>query len=119
VTGEFRRQRAGQDVEHRLRGAIAEIAAVRNTAGIGLNYTDISLMVYLAEGGSNGAVLCAFPDDNPLGNGVSFNYYYYADVLGEGMYPTDTNYVHIKSQITTIENKKEILPDNFSIHSNV
>ncbi len=97
---------------------LAEIAAVRNTAGIGLNYTDISLMVYLAEGGSNGAVLCAFPDDNPLGNGVSFNYYYYADVLGEGMYPTDTNYVHIKSQITAIENKKEILPDNFSISQN-
>lgn len=75
---------------------LAEVAAIENDPGIGTDFTNLSMMVYMAEKTSSGNVLSAFPDNNPTGNGVSFTHYFYVDSLGRGMFPTDTNYVHIK-----------------------
>jgi hypothetical protein len=62
-------------------------------------------MAYVAETGASGDVICAYPSGNPIGNGVAFSQYFYADQLGEGYYPTDTSFVHIRGQLTG-------LPDN-------
>ncbi len=85
---------------------LAELAAIKNANGIGSDFTDISVMVYVAETGVSGEVLCAFPSGNRIGNGVSFGQYYYADSLGSGMFPTDTNYVKIRGFATSVKENR-------------
>jgi hypothetical protein len=82
-------------------GKLAEISAIRNEAGIGTDYTDISVMVYVAEKGSEGGILSAFPGENPTVNGAEFGMYYYIPELGAGMYPTDTTYVKVRGEPAT------------------
>jgi len=44
---------------------LAEVAAIENDPGIGTDFTNLSMMVYVAEKTSSGNVLSAFPDNNP------------------------------------------------------
>jgi len=84
--------------------ALTEIAAVMNDKGIGTNYTDISVMAYMADKDASDDVICAFPDKNPIGNGVTFDHYYYIPELGTGMYPADPVYVQVKTSTGTAVN---------------
>lgn len=98
---------------------LAEFAAIKNAAGIGDQFTNIGIMVYVAEKDASGKVLCAFPPGNPIGNGVAFGRYYYADSLGSGMFPADTMYVKLRGFSTAVqENKPAAVPDQFVLHQN-
>jgi hypothetical protein len=100
-------------------GKLAEIAAIRNDAGIGTEFDDLSVMVYVAETGSSGEVLCAFPEGNPVENGAEFGRYYYIPELGSGMYPTDTTYVKVRGEpVTSIENKHRTAIKTFELSAN-
>ncbi|MBD3287462.1 DUF4623 domain-containing protein [candidate division KSB1 bacterium] len=81
---------------------LAELSAIMNADGIGAGFTSIGIMAYVAEKDASGDVLCAFPDGNPIGNGVSFGQYFYADSLGKGMFPTDTKYVQVKGTPSSV-----------------
>lgn len=85
-------------------GKLAELAAIKNSPGIGDAFTAIGVMAFVAETSASGEVLCAFPDINPLGNGVSFSHYFYADSLGRGIFPTDTDRVQIRTSSTSAVN---------------
>jgi hypothetical protein len=65
---------------------LTEVAVAFNSAGLGEDFTKIRMMTYSAEAGSDGAILCAFPDVNPTETGATFTAYYEADSLGSGMY---------------------------------
>jgi len=98
---------------------LAEFAAIKNVPGIGDQFTNIGIMVYVAEKDASGKVLCAFPPGNPIGNGVAFGRYYYADELGSGMFPADTMYVKLRGFATAVqENKPAAMPDQFVLHQN-
>lgn len=99
---------------------LAEFAAIKNALGIGDQFTNIGIMVYVAEKDASGKVLCAFPPGNPVGNGVAFGRYYYADELGEGMFPADTMYVKLRGFSTAVHdnNKPAAMPDQFVLHQN-
>jgi hypothetical protein len=85
-------------------GKLAELAAIKNSPGVGDDFTAIGMMAFVAEKTVTGEVLCAFPDVNPLGNGVSFSHYFYADSLGRGIFPTDTDRVQVKKASTSAVN---------------
>ncbi len=97
---------------------VVEMAAIRNAAGIGTTFNDIGIMMYVAQNSAGGDVLCAFPDGNPTGNGASFSQYFYAPELGSGYFPTDTNYVKIRGQVTAIEEEPAALVDKFELLQN-
>jgi len=99
---------------------LAEFAAIKNATGIGDQFTNVGIMVYVAEKDASGNVLCAFPPGNPIGNGVAFGRYYYADELGEGMFPADTMYVKLRGFATAVHenNKPAVLPDQYVLHQN-
>ncbi len=98
---------------------LAEIATIRNEAGIGTNYDDISVMVYVAEKGSDGDILSAFPGSNPTANGAEFGTYYYIPELGSEMYPADTNYVKIRGDVSTsIADPVRNLPESYALSAN-
>ncbi|MBD3385985.1 DUF4623 domain-containing protein [candidate division KSB1 bacterium] len=80
---------------------LAELAAIKNSPGIGDAFTAIGMMAYVTKKTASGEVLCAFPDVNPLGNGVSFSHYFYADSFGRGIFPTDTDRVQIRTASTS------------------
>lgn len=82
---------------------LAEVSAIMNAPGIGMNFTSIAIMAYVAETGSAGNVLCAFPDVNPIGNAAAFGHYFYIESLGSGMFPTDTDQVKIMGQPSAID----------------
>ncbi len=81
---------------------LTELSAIKNADGIGADFTNISIMAYVAEKDASGEVLCAFPGGNPIGNDVSFGLYFYADSLGKGMFPTDTKYIQVKGMPSSI-----------------
>jgi len=90
----------GDEGEYRL----SEVAAIKNDKGIGSTFDNIGMMVYLAEKSGSGQVLSAYPDKNALGNAPQFGYYFYADSLGSGIFPTDTTKIKIrKSSMTALE----------------
>ena len=96
---------------------LTEFSAIRNANGIGDNFTDISIMAYLAE--DEGNILASFPDKNKTGDVNSFSHYFYADQLGSGYFPTDTNFVQvIKSTITALEDQHNIKPEEFQLLGN-
>ena len=97
---------------------LAEVAAIRNDAGIGNTFTDINMMLYVAEKTSEGNVLSAFPGENPTGNGVQFSHYYYADSLGRGMFPTDQNYVKVVASPLSVERSDKGMPQDFALYEN-
>ncbi|HEX9972335.1 MAG TPA: T9SS type A sorting domain-containing protein, partial [bacterium] len=99
---------------------LAEFAAIKNDPGIGEKFTKVGIMVYVAEKDASGNVLCAFPPGNPIGNGVAFGRYYYADELGSGMFPADTMFVKLRGFATAVHenNKPTALPDKFVLHQN-
>jgi len=99
---------------------LAEFAAIKNAPGIGDKFTNIGIMVYVAEKDASGNVLCAFPSGNPIGNGVTFGRYFYADSLGSGMFPADTMFVKLRGFSTAVHenNKPTALPDKFVLHQN-
>lgn len=81
---------------------LAEFSAIKNEPGIGADFTNVGLLVYVAATGAAGNVLCAFPGMNPTATGANFNHYFYADSLGSGMFPADTQYVKIRSISTSV-----------------
>lgn len=98
---------------------LAEFAAIKNAPGLGDQFTNIGIMVYVAEKDASGNVLCAFPPGNPIGNGVAFGRYYYADKLGSGMFPADTMFVKLRGFSTAVqENKLAAVPEKFVLHQN-
>ncbi|MBN2364931.1 MAG: T9SS C-terminal target domain-containing protein [Calditrichaeota bacterium] len=97
---------------------IVEMAAVRNAAGIGTGFDDISIMMYVAENSVSGNVLCSFPEGNPIGNGATFTQYYYTAELGSGYFPTDTTYVKIRGQVTSIEHEPIEIVREFELLQN-
>ncbi len=80
-------------------GRLAEVAAVRNAAGLGAELYRLGLIAYVAQTGPGGEVLCAFPDLNAVGRDVTFHYFFLVDSLGSGMFPTDTAHVHIRARL--------------------
>jgi len=74
---------------------LTEVAVAFNSAGLGEDFTRIRMMVYSAESGNNGEILCAFPDVNNLETGRAFTAYFEADSLGKNMYPNNPNMVRI------------------------
>jgi hypothetical protein len=97
---------------------LAEVAAVRNEPGIGTDFTSLNLLVYVAEQGTSGEVLAAFPDGNAVGNGVSFTQYFYMDSLASGLFPTDPDHVQIKGQASAIDQQRVIKPEDFHLEAN-
>lgn len=85
---------------------LAELAAIRNAAGLGTAFTSLSIMAYVAQSGAGGEVLCAFPEVNPVGRGVGFTHYFFVDSLGSGMFPTDTAHVHVRGRPTGVSGDK-------------
>lgn len=99
--------------------SFTEVAVIKNDAGIGTNFTKLSMMAYIAESGSSGEVVCAFPDINPVGNGVAFKAWYYMDELGSGWFPTDTSYVHVRGEgVSSIGEDNLIIAKEFKLFAN-
>jgi len=98
---------------------LAEFAAIKNENGIGNDFANIGILVYVAEKNALGNVLCSFPDVNPIGNGVSFSNYFYADSLGKNMYPADQKYVQIwEGTVSVKEAVHSNVPSEFILHQN-
>jgi hypothetical protein len=98
---------------------LAELSAIMNADGIGAGFTSIGIMAYVAEKDASGDVLCAFPEGNPVGNGLSFGQYFYADSLGKGMFPTDTKYVQVRgtpSSVAVADNAHS--PEKYTLDQN-
>ncbi|MGQ9559871.1 MAG: T9SS type A sorting domain-containing protein [Candidatus Oleimicrobiaceae bacterium] len=101
-------------------GKLAELAAIRNSAGLGVNLSNIGIIAYAAQTGPAGEVMCAFPDVNPTGRGVAFSHYFYADSLGSGMFPTDTAHVHVVGKPTGVPERQKGLgaPIRYELYQN-
>ncbi len=97
----------------------AELAAIKNEAGIGAAFTEIAMIAFVAEKGGSGRVLAAFPAENPVGNAPSFNRYYYAGKLGSGMFPRDRNYIQVREAMPSgVEGHGAGQPEQFSLAQN-
>ena len=100
-------------------GKLTEFCAVKNDAGIGINFSKIGMLVYVAEKNPSGHVICSFPDNNPLGNNVSFTNFFYADSLGKNMYPTDQKYLKIAESTVSVDKRDGgISPKEYTLHQN-
>ena len=97
---------------------ITEIGVARNSAGLGENFTKLGMLVYVAQKTADGAVLCAFPDDNPIGKGVAFNRFYQVDSLGSGMFAANGKYVRVMSGYVGIAAELETQPLTFHLAQN-
>ncbi|HOC88362.1 MAG TPA: DUF4623 domain-containing protein [bacterium] len=97
----------------------AEVSAIKNDPGIGTVFTRLGMMAYVAEQGSGGKVLAAFPTGNPAGSAPGFNKYYYADQLGAGMFPIDRKYIEIRSaDASGVQDAAAGQPMQFSLAQN-
>ncbi|MDD5766127.1 MAG: DUF4623 domain-containing protein [Candidatus Marinimicrobia bacterium] len=90
---------------------LTEIGVARNTKGLGTAFSAVNMMLYVAEDKTGGNVLCAFPDGNPVGHGVTFTQYFYADSLGTGMLPNDTKDLQIKGEGSAVRKSPAIVED--------
>jgi hypothetical protein len=99
-------------------GKLAEFSAIMNEVGLGTDYTDLAVMTYVAEKGASGAVLSAFPADNPTETGAAFTHYYYVDSLAEGLFPTDTEDVQIKSNPSAIQMNNSGIVETYKLEQN-
>ncbi len=96
---------------------VTEVSAIRNDAGVGALTGEVAVMAYMASNGQG--VEASFPDKNPLGANAKFTHYYYVDQLGEGYFPTDTNYVNVvRSTLTAIGDKPIEQPRRFTLEQN-
>ena len=75
----------------------AEVSAIKNEPGIGAAANRLAMMAYVAEKGSSGQVLAAFPVENPSGSAPQFNRYYYVNELGSGLFPVNRSAVEVRS----------------------
>jgi len=96
---------------------LTEIGVARNAKGLGTDFTAVKMMLYVAEDKTGGNVLCTFPDGNPVGNGVTFTQYFYADSLGTGMLPNDTEDLQIKGEGSAVR-KSPAVVDDFRLEQN-
>lgn len=96
---------------------LTEVAVAFNNAGLGEDFTKIRMMVYSAEAGSGGAILCAFPDVNNTETGSAFTAYYEADSLGSGMMASNPNDLWIVNTGVGIDPSK-YLPQTAILHEN-
>ncbi len=97
----------------------AEFSAIKNAPGIGTSFTKISNMLYVAQQGSTGEVLSAFPGINATGKAPAFTAYYHADRLGENMFPTDTRYLQVRiSQPSGVAQTGASSPGRFHLAQN-
>ncbi|MBN1153985.1 DUF4623 domain-containing protein [candidate division KSB1 bacterium] len=100
-------------------GKLTEVCAVKNDVGIGVDFASIGMLAYVAEKNASGDVLCSFPENNPLGNSVSFTHFYLADSLGKNMFPTDQKYIKIAEGTVSVEQKEgEMVPTAYRLHQN-
>jgi hypothetical protein len=100
-------------------GDMAEFAAIMTETGIGDSFTGINVMAYVAETGIDGAVLSAFPDVNPVGNGAGFDYYFQIDSLAAGIFPTDTSKVKIRgNSVNSVDGNTGLVPEKFVLKQN-
>lgn len=100
------------------RGKLAELSAIRNAAGIGENFTQIGIMAYVAEKSTSGAVICAFPAGNPVGQVTQFTHYFLADSLGQGMFPTDPEHVKVIGKPVGVAEADRTHPRAFQLEQN-
>jgi hypothetical protein len=99
-------------------GKLAEFSAIMNDPGIGTDYTELSVMVYLAEKEASGAILSAFPADNATQNGAAFTHYFYMESLADGLFPTNTDDVQIKSDPSGIYQNLSGIIESFELEQN-
>ncbi len=97
---------------------LAEFSAILNPAGLDTDFEALGIMAYIAETGSGGDVLSAFPDVNPTGNGAGFTHYFYVDSLAGGLFPTNTDHVKIKSAAAAIDDQPVSVIREFSLSQN-
>ncbi len=96
---------------------LTEVAVAFNSAGLGEEFTGIRMLVYSAESGNNGNILCAFPDVNSLEAGGVFSAYFEADSLGKNMYPNNPNMVRIINTGVGIQDKLHY-PSRYTLYPN-
>ncbi len=99
-------------------GKLAEFSAIMNEPGIGTDYTDLAVMAYVAEKEASGAVLSAFPTDNPTQTGAAFTHYFYMESLADGLFPTNTDHVQIKSDPSAIDRNFTGVIESFELEQN-
>jgi len=99
---------------------LAELAAIKNEVGIGSEFESLGLLVYVAEAGSSGQVLAAFPSQNATVTGASLTHYFYADSLGSGMFPADTNDVKIRTGFSSVNDGGDggAVVADYTLHQN-
>ncbi len=96
---------------------ITEIAVSFNNAGLGENFSKIRMMVYCAEEGSSGDVLCAFPVENNQETGAAFTAYFEADSLGKYMLPSNPAYLRTVNSTVGVE-PADYIPGRFELLQN-
>ena len=97
----------------------AELSAIKNEPGIGASANRLAMMAYVAEKGSSGQVLAAFPVDNPAGSAPTFNRYYYVNELGSGLFPVDPGAVEVRSSgASGVDGLAEAQPAHFRLLQN-
>ncbi len=97
---------------------LAEFAAILNEPGLDTDFEALGIMVYVSETGASGAVLSAFPDINPTGNGAAFTHYFYVDSLAGGLFPTNTDHVKIMGTAASIEDQPASIVREFTLSQN-
>jgi hypothetical protein len=97
---------------------LTEVAVAFNNAGLGEDFTNIRMMAYSAEAGSDGAILCAFPDVNPTETGAAFTAYYEADSLGSGMLPNNPDYLRVVNSAVSVNPAGKTMPGQFILSQN-
>jgi len=96
---------------------LTEVAVSFNNAGLGKNFTKIRMMVYSAEEGSNGDIVCVFPDVNTLETGSVFTACFEADSLGKNMLPSNPAYLRIVNSAVAVDPVSQI-PGDFELRQN-
>ncbi|BFN37483.1 T9SS type A sorting domain-containing protein [Fidelibacter multiformis] len=97
---------------------LTEVAVAFNSAGLGEDFTKIRMMTYSAEAGSDGAILCAFPDVNPTETGAAFTAYYEADSLGSYMLPNNPDYLRVVNSAVSVNPAGKTMPGQFTLSQN-
>jgi hypothetical protein len=100
-------------------GKLAEVALIKNDAGIGTDLGSLSMLAYVGTQTDPGEILAAFPGENPVGTNADFSYYYHVSELGDDLFPVDPQVVMVREgDVTAVESSGGTKPERYTLEQN-
>ncbi len=100
-------------------GKLAEMALIKNDAGIGTDPGALSMLAYVGTQTDPGEILSAFPEENPVGSNAALPYYYHIPELGDDLFPVDPQVVMVREgDVTAVESSGGTQPERYALGQN-